>query len=327
MKYRHKGLTLMEILIALFIFSFASLYISRTVTRLLKQKKKIEREVKDRRGHSNILEILRQDLKGVMIHFDINSHLNQFALSELSEFSEIEAEKIPFEGRSFINSQFDFFGEEDLLTFTAFVPLAGEEEAEKLVKVSYFTKQCIDRETDQSALCLIRGVSDHWTNREDTENQKSKVLIRGLKDITFSYYHPEKKEWERNWSFLPLWKEVEARPTRETVLLPPSVQVNMEWEGDSSSYTFPVSHTFLRAFRPDSFSPLVYLNISKKSEIPPPDDKSSPPDKDTPSDESGDTDARSSPDHSRGAPRMPNPPPVSEEFVAPAFPRQNPSPQ
>ena len=85
------------------------------------------------------------------------------------------------------------------------------------------------------------------------------MLIRGLKDITFSYYHPEKKEWERTWDFLSLWKQVEARPTRENILLPLSVQVNMEWEDKSSSYTFSVSHPFLRAFRPDGFSPLVYL--------------------------------------------------------------------
>ena len=58
-----------------------------------------------------------------------------------------------------MNSQFDFFGEEDLLTFTALVPSAGEEKSDRLVKVSYFPKQCTDRETGQSAVCLIRGVS------------------------------------------------------------------------------------------------------------------------------------------------------------------------
>ena len=40
MKPQKQGLTLVEVLIALFIFSFASLYISRTVNHLLKRQKK-----------------------------------------------------------------------------------------------------------------------------------------------------------------------------------------------------------------------------------------------------------------------------------------------
>ena len=277
MKLRKQGLTLVEVLIALFIFSFAALYISRTVNHLLKRQKKTEIQIKDQRSHSNILEILRQDLQGVWIHFDMNFYLNQFALLELAEaegkdslasrysdFFKTNRETLPPSGH-FINPQFDFFGEEDHLTFTTLIPSAGDRESERLVKVNYFSKQCVDRETNETASCLIRGVSRHWKDRTDSEHQKNRVLIRGMKGITFSYYHPEKQEWERTWKFLPLWKQGETRLRQKTTLLPPSVRINMEWEKGSSSYTLSVSHPFLRAFRPATLSPLVYLNSSTKS--------------------------------------------------------------
>lgn len=266
----------MEILIALFIFSFAALYVSRTIRHLLKRQKKVEREVKDSRSHSNILETLRQDLRGIQIHFDMNLHLNQWGhsvLLEAEEETEGREEKIPFEGRNFMNPQFDFFGEENQLTFTTLIPFSGDRESERLVKVSYFLKQCTDRETGETGSCLIRGVSHHWKDRRDLEHQKNRVLIRGLKDITFSYYHPEKKEWERTWDFLSLWKQGETRPGQRMVLLPLSVQINMEREKNSSSHVFSVSHPFLHTFRPGNLSPLVYLSTSKPSTTPPSPDK------------------------------------------------------
>ena len=277
MKPQKQGLTLIEVLIALFIFSFAALYISRTVGHLLKRQKKTETHIKSQRSYSNILEILRQDLQGVWIHMDMNFYLNRFALSELAKAEGKE----PAGGRhldlfrtnretlipsdQYINPQFDFFGEEDHLIFTTLIPSAGDRESEMLVKVNYFSKQCVDRETGETAACLIRGVSRHWKDRADSEYQENRVLVRGLKNITFAYYHPEKKEWERAWKFLPLWKKGANRLRQKTVLLPPSVRINLEWENDLSSYILPVSHPFLRAFRPTTLSPLVYVSSSKKS--------------------------------------------------------------
>ncbi|MCY4512984.1 MAG: prepilin-type N-terminal cleavage/methylation domain-containing protein, partial [Bdellovibrionales bacterium] len=231
MNSKKSGLTLMEVLIALFIFSFSALYISRTTNHLLKRQKKVEKEIKSRRSHSNIMEILRQDLKGVFIHFDMNFHLNRWAYSELSELEKATGERkpLPFEGRNFMNPRFDFFGQETHLTFTSLIPFAGEKESTQLVKIKYFFKQCKNRETDQTASCLIRGVSRHWKDRQDSEYQKNKVLIRGLKEASFSYYHQEKKEWEKSWDFLSLWKQGVLRPTQHTILLPFFIQINMEW--------------------------------------------------------------------------------------------------
>lgn len=277
MKRQKQGLTLIEILIALFIFSFTALYISRTVNHLLKRQKKTETHIKDQRSYANILEILRRDLQGVWIHLDMNFYLNRFALSELSEAEgkkTLEGHRLgSFKGNRetltpddhFINPQFDFFGEEDHLIFTTLIPSAGDRESEALVKVNYFSKQCVDRETGETASCLIRGVSRHWKDRKDLEYQKNRVLIRGLKNITFAYYHPEKKEWERTWKFLPLWKQGTTRQREKTVLLPPSVRINMEWEKGSSSHILPVSHPFLRVFRPAALSPLAYLHFVTKT--------------------------------------------------------------
>ena len=120
-----RGLTLLEILIALVVFSFASLYISRTITRILKQKKTTEREIKDRRISANILEMLQRDLKGVFLHFDMNFHLNRYATEELAERKNERRGGRDLQHKNFLNPQFIFFGEENLMTFTSLVSLAG----------------------------------------------------------------------------------------------------------------------------------------------------------------------------------------------------------
>lgn len=282
MNQKKSGLTLMEVLIALFIFSFSSIYISRTINHLLKRQKKVEKEIKSQRSHSNIMEVLRQDLRGVLIHFDINFHLNRWAYSELSKISEEKkgGRVVPFEGRNFMNPQFDFFGEENQLIFTSLIPFTGNRESKQLVKINYFFKQCKNPATEQMASCLIRGVSRHWKDRQDVKSQKNRVLIRDLKEGSFSYYHPEKKEWENTWNFLSFWKRGVLRPTQYTALLPLSVQINMDWGEKSSSYLFSVSQPLLRTVRPGTLSPLVYLRA-----VNPSSPFSTDKDKDTPKEE------------------------------------------
>ena len=259
------GLTLLEILIALVVFSFASLYISRTVTRILKQKKKTEREIKDRRISANVLEMLQRDLKGVFLHFDMNFHFSRHTQEELAERKNERRGGVPPQNRNFLNPQFDFFGKENLMTFTTLVPLAGGGEP-RLVKVSYFVKSCADRETGKTSACLVRGTSRHWKDREDTENQRNHILLRGLKRVRFSYRHEEKKEWVKNWNFQTLRRKGMERPGAKTVFLPLSVQADIEWEeGSRRFFHFPVSHPFLRAFRPGAPSPLIYLNVSERN--------------------------------------------------------------
>ena len=56
------------------------------------------------------------------------------------------------------------------------------------------------------------------------------------------------------------------RPETKAVFLPVFVRMDIEWnDGAGRLFRFPVSHPFLRAFRPGgALSPLVYLNISEK---------------------------------------------------------------
>ena len=151
------------------------------------------------------------------------------------------------------------------MTFTSLVPPAGGEEP-RLVKVSYFVKSCADRETGETSTCLVRGVSHYWKDREDTENQRNRILLRGLKSVRFSYYHGEKKEWVKSWNFQTLWRAGRQKPEVKTVFLPLSVQMDINGERGSRNLShFPVSHPFLRAFRPNGLSPLVYLNFSEKN--------------------------------------------------------------
>ena len=254
------GFTLLEILIALTVFAFASISISRSVTIILKQKKKIERDIQIKRIQSNTLELLRQDLKGVFTYFDMNGHLNRYAPRDNSP-------PVPNRGRKLntINPQFDFFGEENRLTFTTLSSVSGGENRQ-LIKTNYFFKSCSNPKTGQSSGCLVRGVSRNWKDREDVDDQKERLLGRGMESLEFAYRHPEKDEWEKTWDFLSLWKEGEKRPLERGVLLPSALQVNIQWEsGGSFMVEFPISHPFLRIHHPSTLSPLVYLNFPDKS--------------------------------------------------------------
>ena len=287
------GLTLLEILIALVIFSFASLYISRAITRILKQKKKTERVIKERRISANILEILQRDLKGAHLQFDMSLHFNRHTREELAEGKNERRRGDPRRRQNAPDPKFDspgetnsavfipfttgatkslFFGEEDFITFTSLVSPAGGREA-RFVKVSYFIKSCEDRETGQTSACLVRGTSSHWKDRRDTENQRNHILLRGLKSLRFSYRDGERKEQVKSWNFQTRLRKGMSRAETKAVFLPAFVEADIEWEDKSRRlFRFPVSHPFLRAFRPGALSPLLYLNVSgtADSQTPPP---------------------------------------------------------
>ena len=75
MKKKEKGFTLLEILIALALFSVAMVFIMRLVQSSFRQRGKIRKNVERRRTLSNTLDLMKQDFQGAVSFFDMNNNL------------------------------------------------------------------------------------------------------------------------------------------------------------------------------------------------------------------------------------------------------------
>ena len=248
---KQKGMTLLEILIALSIFTVSSIYITQTIRHMLTKKREIDTELKIKRIQYNILDVLIQDLKGVTLSFDLNAHLNQYF--PLKKDSSINLQR----GFNRIDPQFHFSGKEEQLTFTSYSPYIENKLQSGLVKIDYTLSTC------KGAPCLIRGVTPYWSNKEDTDYRKPLIIISELQSLKWSYYHPEKKEWLKEWEFLNFWQEGKEDQVKSKHLLPSSVRMHITWNtGKSAFYNFSLSHPFFRIYTPSTLSPLVFINFS-----------------------------------------------------------------
>ena len=258
-----KGMTLLEILISLLIFSFTSIYISRVLNKSLTQKKKIDKDIKEQRATSNILEIFRQDLMGVLLSSDIS-----FELQRLHPMpSSGPSPSIPSPRFS---ATFDFQGTKDTLSFVTFSQNPASPEEYQLIKVDYFLKTCSSYNQKESSQCLIRGVSSEWEDVEDTSNRKTITLFENITEFQFSYYNSEKKEWQDDWDFLDLKKQVLRKPSLTLTFLPSSIRLKQERSSVKNKITnviFPVSHSFLRTYQTQLFSPFLLLQKSTDHKI------------------------------------------------------------
>ena len=261
-----KGMTLLEILISLMIFSFASIYISRVLNKSLTQKKKIDKDIKEQRATSNILEILKQDLLGVLLSSDISSELRKLHPLPSS------APSLATPSFTRLSKVFDFQGTEDTLSFVTFSQNPASPKEYQLIKVDYFLKTCSSYNQKESSQCLIRGVSSEWEDIEDTSKRKTITLFENIIALEFSYYNSEKKEWQDDWDFLDLKKQILRKPSLNFTFLPSSIRLRQERSSAKNKITdvtFPVSHSFLRTYQTQLFSPFLLLEESTDGKVPP----------------------------------------------------------
>ena len=269
---KKQGMTLLEIVVTLAIFATAFTYISQMLKFHLRQQKKINSRIEVSRAKENVFEILKQDLRGSLFFYDINSHFLELypALSDSSQelsLEEIQQRPAPV---NIMEPQFDFSGDREKLQFVSSVKLSlNSVDPPQLyvVKVNYFLRSCKNFLTRQSSHCLARGITRHWKDIEDEQNQDVVNLLEGVKNVEFSYFDGE---WQREWRFIDRWKAASQKPTTKINLLPGLIKLEMEWEGKQSfktSYSFAVSHPFLRHHYPGGISALAFLDIGRQKGV------------------------------------------------------------
>ena len=243
MIFSKKGLTLLEMLIAVTLFSLMMVFISQIVKLSLRHKKKISGDVQYQRAISNTLDVVSQDFNGITTFFDFNQNLQQFYPLELDASDEKNSLENKKTANSFlINSEFEFLGEEDEIKFAtfSFIESINGQTSYQLIKVHYFLQECNDLKTNEKTQCLLRSLVSF---RDDQEIINKYILLKGIQSLKFSYYDRQEKEWQRD------WEGNEQSLLSSVKWLPESVRMDVEWEGKKSykkSYTFPVSYPLLR---------------------------------------------------------------------------------
>lgn len=266
---KKRGMTLIEILVTIAIFASAFIYISKMLKFHLRQQKKISHRIEASRIKENVLEIIREDLKGALFFYDINFHFTELypVLETTDDPLKNPAEQDP--PVNIMEPQFDFSGQREKLKFISIVrlPASSPEAAPRayVVKVKYFLRNCKSLQTGRSSRCLARGISRSWKDMEDEENQDILNLQANVKDLEFSYF--ERGEWHKEWSFYRRWYEASQKPTQTNQLLPGLVKLRIEWGREKllkTSYNFAVSYPVLRSHYPGSLSALAFLDIGRK---------------------------------------------------------------
>ena len=261
-----KGMTLLEVLISLALFAFMSVYISRIFNKSLTHKRKIDKDIKEHRIISNILDVIKQDLMGVILVSDISSELRRLHPLNQAPFSAQNPVASPQPKTLLQSPVFNFVGEKNKLTFVTFSRNPAEPKEHQVIKVDYFLQNCIPPNQTQNSQCLLRGVSSYWKDVEDTSQMKTTILFENINEFQFSYYNSNKKEWEDEWNFEPIKRNIRRDPDINPLLLPSALNIKIEIESKKilkRDETFPLSHAFLRTHQTQYFSPFVHLKEDK----------------------------------------------------------------
>ncbi len=265
MIFSKKGLTLLEILVAVTLFSIMMIFITQMVRMSFRYKKKISRDVKSQREISNTLEVVTQDINGMTTFFDFNKNLEYFySLKEKKNVSDGNKENPDL----FIsNPEFDFFGKEQEFKFVTFslVESTNGEKAYQLIRVHYFLQECRDLKTDKKTQCLLRSIVRF---RDDREIINTYVILRGIQSFNFFYYNREEKEWLKEWD-VSSYENFQGNASFSK-WLPEFIKMDVEWKGKKlykESHIFPLSYPLLRNQKHQLQRILSFVKNKKKGTV------------------------------------------------------------
>ena len=231
---------MLEVLIALILFTFMAVTLMRMTDKTLKYQKKITRNVKDIKFRRNVFQILRADIRNSFYISDNNSILHQplwrqldKALfppteesaspnglkSQLADFKEKQIK--PYLYRGFY-SLGRFIGTEKRLLMTSFSYVSHRSSDSGQHIVLYYLKDCKNRNNNKiTSLCLWRGFSPNINqNPEELRDYQAFALLEQVKNFQLSYYSISTNEWSKEWKTGP----------KDQNILPSALHIIIEFE-------------------------------------------------------------------------------------------------
>ena len=247
-----KGFTLLEVVIALSLFTFISISIMRMTDRSVEYKKKITRNIKDTKYSRTAFQIIRRDIHNMFYRKDMNaliynevlspqennnqtaskggsqpeqkvtSHLNEWMRSAVLPYQPVAHPSAETEATGII-------GKKDRLHITSrsYIRHYANEKSSDQNIVIYYLKPCKSRGKSPSKettnTCLWRQFStDVYKSIENIPEAHDKefVLLEKVKTFELSYYDFPSNDWLTEWR---------TGPNRENTL-PYAIHIKIEFE-------------------------------------------------------------------------------------------------
>ncbi len=272
------GMTLLEMLLALGLFAFMSVFISQTLRQSYRHARKVGQDIQFKNSLSHVLSLIRKDLLSTAYLLDINANFNiHFPIEEMAEEEEKEepakketAGKVEQRFPVFLNPLFIFEGSSSEMSFVShsYSQKALDPSSPQWVRIRYSVQNCDLVEEGLLGKCLIRSVYHYWQSIEEREPEEQVVLFRAWDSLEFSYSGKKElleSEWKSEW-------EEEESPSRSEIL-PVLIKMEMTKKDRDNSLLFPVSQDLLRNWNPKS---KAYLGFPKRK---PPQPKKTEPSK------------------------------------------------
>lgn len=266
-KYQ-RGMTLLEVLVSISIFAFMFLFIAQVTKQSHRQVKKIKKDTRSSYSLSHVLDIMRQDFRGVAYLLDLNYNFYAQFPIEMEKDQSLGFEEEKSLGRAnqeaqkaylpiFFSTQYVFQGTEREVEFSSysFLKSSDLESLAQWIKIRYSVESCPQSGEGSKADCLFRSVKKFWNNevKEDEEEEKL-ILLRGFQSLSFFYASSVdflEGEWKKEWEPEKI-SDRGGSYSNQIVQVPfPSV-VKIEWEKENrrQSVFFPISSFHLKAWNP-----------------------------------------------------------------------------
>ena len=241
-----KGLTLLEVLITLSLFTFISISLVRMTKKTTEYKKKVTKSIKNTRYSRNVLQIIRKDIRNIFYTKDMNAltHVlwrkenqknanrnpkkptEKASQKQIEQQSKLKAFKNTVESYLFTSIPFSggIIGKTNSLHITSLSNTHNQESDKNSDQstITYYLKPCKDRENKkEESSCLWRKFS--LVINQELDNLKDYdevVLLEKVKKFQILYYDKFSNEWLREWKIGP----------NEKNFLPSSILIEIEFE-------------------------------------------------------------------------------------------------
>lgn len=211
------GFTLLEVMIAVAILSFISIFTARMIQQGIRAKTKIQNQIDRSSALTAALQLMSRDLERAFNYRDYNVELYNAAQEQrkpkavnpnpnpkqpsppLTPLDPAEAEKYKLKEVKIFTR---FMGEVDKLNFTTLNNYRSTKNLQQSdqAEVGYFLATCTGRlKKESSSECLWRRMSP-YIDSEITEGGTKSVILENVKDIQFRYLGPgHTEEWVESW--------------------------------------------------------------------------------------------------------------------------------
>lgn len=219
------GFTLLEVIIAMMIMAFMSLFTVEAIQKALKTKAKVQKEIDKNSSLRDALRIMERDINMAFNYRDVSIELyNQtqaaraknktkpFAPDPKKSAEENAAAQAQWaQNQAGSAEQFkkkeekiatQFIGQPEELDFTSLsnIRVSEEQKISSQAEIGYKLKSCRRRSTqEQSSKCLWRRVSN-FIHEDITKTGDETVLLENITEFKLRYLGPGKNdEWVDTW--------------------------------------------------------------------------------------------------------------------------------